>query len=56
MADRLLIRHVDMVETRGYTLEEIAIAFDGPNAQLEPYDAEVGVREDPDTGKDDDKS
>lgn len=23
-----------MVETRGYTLEEVAFAFDGPNASL----------------------
>ena len=46
-----------MVETRGYTLEEIAIAFDGPNAQIELLgDAEVGVQEDPDVGKDDYKS
>ena len=36
--------NVDMVETRGYTLEEIALAFDGPNASLAtvPY-----VPEDP---------
>ncbi len=26
--------NVDMVETRGYTLEEVAFAFDGPNASL----------------------
>jgi hypothetical protein len=27
-----------MVETRGYTLEEIAIAFDGPNAIVPELD------------------
>ena len=35
--DRLngcILTTTDMVETRGYTLEEIAIAFDGPSASL----------------------
>jgi len=42
-----------MVETRGYTLEEVAFAFDGPNMSLsEPFSEQHSYEETDKTAED----